>query len=310
MKPGRDDVATTANPLVSVFVPSYNHAPYIEVCLDSLLEDGYPNLELVLIDDGSRDDSFEIAQRWVAQHGHRLVGGVQIRKQKNAGLTVTLNRLVAAARGDYVTMLASDDYLLPGGIAARVRYLQANPQFLAVCADAAAIDENGEWLAPSVLDRRGVSRAALRCDRTRALELIIHWRMPGPVYLARREVTAAIGPYDERFTLEDRNYYLRLLAAHALGYVDQVVAAYRITRVRDPHRYRPMLAGRELTEREMVQHFAGLERFALAGMLLRYPVPQDPARKALKWRLAHPVLKLLRRYNTWRAHHANSSRRA
>lgn len=290
-----------AYPRVSVFVPAHNHARYIEACLDSLLQDGYPNLELVLIDDGSTDDSFGIAGRWVAQHGHRLAGGAVLRRQDNAGLTPTLNRLVAATSGDYITMLASDDYLLPGGIEARVRYLEAHPQFLAVCADATAIDEDGLLLAESVLDLRKASRTALRCDRTRALELIIHWRMPGPVYLARREVTEKIGPYDERFTLEDRNYYLRLLAANALGYLDQRVAAYRITRVRDRNRYRSMLGGRELTEREMAPRFKGIARFALRAMLLRYPVPVPPGRQSLKWKIVKRLLKLIRRLNIYRA---------
>jgi glycosyltransferase involved in cell wall biosynthesis len=294
-------VAKTDLPLVSVIVPCYNHARYLERCLDSLLEDGYPNLELVLIDDGSKDDSFAIAERWVAAHGARLAGGAQIRRQANAGLTPTLNRLTAAARGAFFTMLASDDYLLPGGIQARVRHLLAHPELLAVCADASAIDEDGLHLADSVLDRRKVSRAAMQCRDTIAIELIIHWRMPGPVLLCRREIVDCVGPYDERFAIEDRNYYLRMLAAGALGYVDRVVSAYRIQRVRDPMRYHPMLGAREQTEREMVPRFRGLERLALTAMLERYPVLPPPAPSTLRWKIVRRGLKLLRRFNTWRA---------
>ena len=57
--------AVDPTPLVSVLVASFNHARYLEDCLDSLLHDGYENLELVLTDDGSSDDCFEIATRWV-----------------------------------------------------------------------------------------------------------------------------------------------------------------------------------------------------------------------------------------------------
>lgn len=291
----------SADPLVSVIVPCYNHARYLERCLDSLFDDGYPNLELVLIDDGSRDDSFAIAERWVAVHGARLAGGAQIRRQDNVGLVPTLNRLTAAARGSFFTMLASDDYLLPGGIEARVRHLEAHPHLLATCANATTIDEEGLLLAESGLDSRKISRAALRCDATRALELIIHWRMPGPVLLCRREVVQRIGPYDERFKIEDRDFYLRLLAAGVLGYVDRVVAAYRVQRVRDRTRYHPFLGDRETTEREMVRRFRGVERLALTAMLARYPVRKASEPKRLRWEITRRCLKWLRRYNTWRA---------
>jgi len=75
---------------------------------------GYPNLELHFIDDGSTDRSFDIALEWRERHTHRLPGGIHMARQANEGLTRTLNRLTARAKGEFITMLASDDALLAG----------------------------------------------------------------------------------------------------------------------------------------------------------------------------------------------------
>lgn len=283
-------------PLVSVLVASFNHARYLEDCLDSLLHDGYPNLELVLIDDGSSDGCFEIATRWVQAQRQRLRGGARLAQQANRGVVPTLNTLIAQARGEYFALLASDDQLLAGGIRARVRHLQTHPAQLAVFGDAQLIDLEGGHAADSAFDAGGSCRAALRHDRTRGIELICHWIMPGPVFLARRDVTARIGPYDERYTYEDRDYYLRLLAAGALGFVDLAVARYRVPPVKKKDRYDALAQDRERIERAQLPHFHGLERIALLGMVQRHRRPRP------RWfRLVRRGIALLRRFNCWRA---------
>lgn len=287
-------------PLVSVLVPCFNHARYIEACLDSLLADGYPNLELVLLDDGSTDASFEIAERWAAEKSSQLAGGARLSRQANAGVVKTLNTLLRSARGAHFALLASDDYLLPGGIMTRVRYLENQPQYLAVFGDAVGIDEDSEPVADSMLDHFRASRTALRCDRTRTLEIITRWVMPGPVYLARREVIDRIGFYNEDFCFEDRDYYLRLLAARALGYVDVAVAAYRVARVRDPNRYLKNARDREQIERQLMPQFKGLAWMALSARTQRLRLQASGQMQPLTrvWdKLLKQFLNRLRRIN-------------
>lgn len=92
-------------PLVSVIVPCYNHASYVEKAIDSVLRQTYPNVELVVIDDGSRDDSVRILEELAARHGFRFVA------QTNRGVCRTLNRAIQEfAMGQYIALLASDDY--------------------------------------------------------------------------------------------------------------------------------------------------------------------------------------------------------
>ncbi len=83
----------SAVPLVSVIVPAYNHEAYLSQALDSIRDEGYPNTEIVLLDDGSTDHTWDVAVGWQKQNAGRSL--MTARHQPNAGLTVTLNRLLA-----------------------------------------------------------------------------------------------------------------------------------------------------------------------------------------------------------------------
>jgi glycosyltransferase involved in cell wall biosynthesis len=113
--------------LVSVIVPVYNHERFICSCLESVAGETYPRMELIVIDDGSTDDSFDLATDWAKISASRFVR-VEVSKQQNSGLNCTLNRLIRMARGEFIVILASDDVLIAGGILARVRALLSNPQ--------------------------------------------------------------------------------------------------------------------------------------------------------------------------------------
>ncbi len=221
-------------PLVSIIVPLYNHARYVEATLESFRTEGHPALEVVIIDDGSTDDSFEIARDWLKAHPDAFKN-VVLQRQENQGITRTLNRLVSLSHGAFITMVASDDLLLPGGIQVRLEALQARPDWLSVFGDATVIDDEGKTTRSSALRALSwpnrVSKNALLDDARRNEELILHWCVPGPVLLSRRETFDAqqgVGGYEETIFLEDRHFYLRLMSRHALGFVDQSVAAYRI----------------------------------------------------------------------------------
>lgn len=92
-------------PLVSVIMPCYNHEAYIEKAIISVLEQTYKNIELIVIDDGSKDNSCEVIRRLSEIHGFTFV------EQDNSGVCKTLNRGVFEfSKGSYIAVLASDDY--------------------------------------------------------------------------------------------------------------------------------------------------------------------------------------------------------
>jgi glycosyltransferase involved in cell wall biosynthesis len=216
-------------PLVSIIIPLYNHQQFIEKCLDSILEDSYPNKEIVIIDDGSRDESATVVRAWRDTHSSTLQHCFTFVTRENRGLTRTLNELVGLAKGDLIAVLASDDYLLPGGIGARVSYLENNPDKFAVFGDCVLVDYNG-----AVSEKSGLSdlydgrKSHLRDARLIAYEIVFNWCVPGPVFMARKEIYSLIGGYNENIAVEDWDFYLRIAARDLLGFIDQPVAAYRL----------------------------------------------------------------------------------
>ncbi|UXD87946.1 glycosyltransferase family 2 protein [Thalassolituus hydrocarboniclasticus] len=92
-------------PKVSVIVPCYNHEAYVEQAILSVLNQSYKNIELIVIDDGSKDNSCSTIRSLSDKHGFTFV------EQSNAGVCKTLNRGVSEfSTGDYIALLASDDY--------------------------------------------------------------------------------------------------------------------------------------------------------------------------------------------------------
>lgn len=214
-------------PLVSVRIPAYNHERYIGACLDSVLNEPYPNKELVIINDGSQDNSDSLIRHWIDLHRHELV--IKYVSRENRGLTATLNELVSLCEGDYLVSLASDDMLIAGGIGARVDYLENHCDKYAVIGDCKVVDEAGSLLFESGLT--GMHSANIDhylTDDGLKREIIWNWSVPGPVLLVRRAVYEKVGLYDTRTDVEDWDFYLRLVAKNLLGFVPCVVAAYRV----------------------------------------------------------------------------------
>lgn len=97
-----------ATPLVSVIVPIYKVEPYLRACVDSILNQTYPNVEVILVDDGSPDDCPAICDEYAANNV-----SVSVLHQCNGGLSAARNNGLALSQGEYVTFVDSDDWLSP-----------------------------------------------------------------------------------------------------------------------------------------------------------------------------------------------------
>jgi glycosyltransferase involved in cell wall biosynthesis len=216
-------------PLVSIVIPLFNHASYIIEGLNSVVNDPYPNKEIVIIDDGSSDNSVEVVERWVADGRADSLSGFHFMRQENCGVTKTANKLIFLAKGQFIAVMGSDDYLVPGGIQARVDYLLAHPAKLAVIGDSIVVDKCGKQTHGSGLcDLYGGHKKYLLSEKLVSYELLIHWCVPGPVFMARKELYELVGGYDETISVEDWDFYLRLMARELIAFIDVSVAAYRV----------------------------------------------------------------------------------
>lgn len=261
------DAQQHAAPLVSVLVPAFNHQEYIEYCLDSIAESTYTPLEILVIDDGSSDDTYLRVCNWMENNANRVTR-VAVCQQTNQGVTRTLNALITLARGQYIALVASDDALEPDGIALRVSALSRHPEWLAVFGDCSIIDGTGRQQAASALkSMRHAHLPALLNPGRIARELILRWSAPGPAMLARRtayEPNVGVGLYDERLQVEDRDFYLKLLSINALGFIPERVARYRWHRENSTF-LNGSIVGRDvvLAEWRNAQSFKGLNRWLL-----------------------------------------------
>jgi GT2 family glycosyltransferase len=218
-------------PLITFAIPLYNHARFIETCLESIYAQALPNAELILIDDGSKDNGFEIACRWRDEHRAAFVR-VDFERQANAGITATMDRLIRKARGEYVLLVASDDALLPNSVEQRLPAFD-DAQVMAVFGDAIPMSDDGAIAGTSAISELGgrCSRAALLDTRTLPWELVFRWNVYGSVLMCRRN--ALIDPsgktiLDLGIYSEDMQFYYRFATAKSLRFIDQPVAYYRL----------------------------------------------------------------------------------
>jgi glycosyltransferase involved in cell wall biosynthesis len=295
-------------PLASILIAAYNHETYIQSALGSVAADGYPRVEVIILDDGSQDGTLAVAQAWASRHASHFER-IEVLTQSNQGVCRTLNRLVSCAQGEYLAFLASDDELVAGGISLRMKALQEHPSWLAVIGDAEMINGEGRQLCKSALvEEFRADKHALLDSRTRCLELLLHWCVPGPVFMARREAfdpDQGVGPYDEGFVFEDRDYYARLLSRRALGFVDAVVARYR---VHDRNMCRGQAEHYGMSEQFLQMEirnrsrFRGLEGLAVAMNIANLESRRPGATRFQKIRgsLSRRFMRWLRQWNSAR----------
>lgn len=251
-------------PFVSILIPAYNHARFVAECLDSIVADDYPNKEIVIIDDGSSDETLDVIEAWA--EAHRDAVPISVVSRPNRGAARTLNELLRRARGDLVFPIASDDYLLPGGMRALVTALTATPACQAVFGDCLVVDKSGRTVHASALyEYRHTNRDWL--VRRLADELITNWTVAGPALLYVRQSILLIGGYSEGLVVEDWDFYLRLAARGWLRYVDCTVSAYRL-HDSNAHRNPETVRERGNEERKVALRAARLYRGRRRLMLL------------------------------------------
>jgi glycosyltransferase involved in cell wall biosynthesis len=197
---------------VSIVTPSYNQAAFLEETMLSVLSQDYPDIEYVVVDDGSTDGSVEIIRR----HEDRLHWWT---RQENAGQVAAINRGFEQTTGEVMAYLNSDDTLLPGAVATAVAELTADPELVLVYGDSRVVDDQGvqlEYLAARPYDRGRMVRAA---DN----------HVPQPSAFWTRRAWEAAGPFDPRgFYFFDFEFFLRAGSVGKVKPIATPLSTYRL----------------------------------------------------------------------------------
>lgn len=205
-------------PLVTVVIASYNHGPYIEQSILSAIAQTYPHVELLVVDDGSSDDSVTRITRLQEKHGF------DFRVQANKGLTTTLNEAVSRAKGTLIVPFGSDDVMMPDRLAAQVVYLVDKPE-VGICGGNIELMHADGSLLPEFEQRRDIPYRRLDFD-----DIFLERKpcLPAPTMMIRRAALEQVGGFDPTIRLED--LYIQLKITRAGYFADAlgiVMASYR-----------------------------------------------------------------------------------
>lgn len=197
-------------PKLSIITPSYNQGQYLEETLRSVLDQRYPNLEYLVIDGGSTDDSVSIIRRYE----DRLAYWVS---ERDRGQVHALNKGFERATGDIIAFVNSDDIYLPGAFNAAIGYFREHPACEWLCGD-------------TVMFGEGHKTELVRAIVPRSAAQILSWayRAPQPGMFWKRELVK--DGFQERWQYDfDHDLYVRLLlAGHVCEHLPVPLAAYRL----------------------------------------------------------------------------------
>ncbi len=195
-------------PQITVVTPSYNHAAFLRRCIDSVLEQAYPNLQYFVHDGGSTDGTVEILKGY----GDAICW----RSERDRGQAAAVNEGFRKSDGDLVAWLNSDDYYLPGAFDHAVNAFQEHPGAAMIYGRARLVDEAGHTIRPYptfAFHRRDLARKCYVCQ---------------PAVFVRRSVLDEVGLLNEDLDIcIDYEWWLRIGRDHELAFCDHELAASR-----------------------------------------------------------------------------------
>lgn len=202
--------------LISVIMPCYNAEPYLEEAVGSVMGQSYPDVELILVDDGSTDRSIEIAERLMQEHP----GRIQLLKQPTLGPYPARNLGMQHARGEFIAFLDADDWWTPGCLEKLRAALIGSNAALAYCGwqNIGAVDRSNDPYVPPDYEQGDKAEQFLRAAS------------PWPIHAAliRSDVLASVGGFDTHWrTCMDYDLWLRIGVANRIVLVPEVMAFYR-----------------------------------------------------------------------------------
>jgi glycosyltransferase involved in cell wall biosynthesis len=212
-------------PLVSVICLCYNHRRFLSEALDSVRNQTYPNLEIILVDDASTDESAV----WLAVYCAQYPEIKYIRHRQNTGNTRAFNEAFRLSSGEYIIDFATDDVLLPQRVAEQVQAFQALDQtYGVVYTDAELIDENSKPIG--YFYRRNAQGAVI--SRTPSgyvfTSVLRHAFLCPPTLMFRRALLEKAGGYDETLAYEDFDIWVRSAQDFKFFFLDKILTRRRV----------------------------------------------------------------------------------
>lgn len=210
--------------LVSIIVCSYNHEKYISQCLDSIKSQSYTNIQLIVADDASKDDSVRIFENWLKENDYHAEKNFN---QKNIGFANTLNECIKLSKGEYIKIIAADDHLHPESIKYCISALeQLGEDYGMVFTDFWAVDDNNQ---PTEFFLNYENKNFFNPDNSLKKKQLIKYNcIISPTVLMRKNVLLATGEYNPLMLLEDHDRWLRINEIKKIHFIHKKLCYYRV----------------------------------------------------------------------------------
>jgi glycosyltransferase involved in cell wall biosynthesis len=215
------------SPLVSVICLCYNHAKFVYAAIESVYLQTYPNIEIIIIDDASTDQSqAEIKKallHFTSLFPHRLVQSIFL--EKNIGNCKAFNKALAVVKGKYVVDFATDDILLSHRIRTQVMFFEQLPlNYGVIFSNAQYIDENSILLHKHYSKQQEVPQGNIYA------QIIAHSFICTPTMLIKKTVFDDLKGYDENLSYEDFDFWIRSACYYHYAYQDEILTYKRVVK--------------------------------------------------------------------------------
>lgn len=200
---------------VTVVMPCYNHAQYVERAVLSVVSQSYKNFELVVIDDGSKDESVQKLKVLQKKHGFTFI------TQENKGVCKTLNRAIhEAAKGEYIALLASDDFWDEDKLKLQMECLEQHPESELCFSQAIEFTDETNPSKGRLFPKKCLSGRVLN-------SVFLRQHVPAGTMLFSRRLYDQLGGFDENLKEEDWDFVIRSAAATSFCAVNKPLLYYR-----------------------------------------------------------------------------------
>ncbi len=216
------------SPLVTIIALCYNHGKYVLETLDSIKNQTHSNIQLIVIDNASNDDSSEKISNWIKNSGFQDV--VFFPEKTNLGVCPALNNALKLTKGKYYQFISCDDILLPDKISKQIQIFELLPDTVAfIYGNYQYINEKSEILDQmNQFSKNGwIHQSDLPSGRIQSI-MANNYFISAPTLLYRTDCVKEIGGYDEKIPFEDFQLNLRLLGKFSCYGLIDVLCLYRV----------------------------------------------------------------------------------
>ena len=228
----KDTSGIQSEPLVSIVIMTYNSSKYVLETLESTISQTYHNLELIVTDDCSVDNTIELVESWIKNNRERFTNAEVIKTPVNSGIPANCNRGVKASSGEWIKIIAGDDILLDNCVASFINVITGKPWMRFIASEMFYINSEGD-----IVENKDSRYEAIRkyfLSLTAEEQLKIYARFPlflnSPSFFIHKPALQSINYFDEEFRIyDDLPMIFKILEKGIrIDYIDIKTVKYRI----------------------------------------------------------------------------------